>query len=286
MDGRMTDSTPPPAGWYPDPDDAARQRYWDGQEWAAPAAEPTPVAPVAEKPRTLWKAYLWWFPLGVFGAHHFYMGRKVWAWITAVTLNLLFIGWVLDGLMMPYWFSHMEKERIAREEMKIASDEMKEAGRQLRAASAEAGRELRAISAEAGKVLGPAAREAAKNIGPATVAASSWISQAIRLGGLTLSRDKTELSYGAQVIPASMARVSVMSGTASSRMSGSNVVGGAVFGGMLGHAGAGAVVGASARTNTTRVYIVVDFPGGQWVTDTSYKNERYARRFAAKVNSL
>lgn len=27
-------STPqPPAGWYPDPDDGSRQRYWDGDEW-------------------------------------------------------------------------------------------------------------------------------------------------------------------------------------------------------------------------------------------------------------
>ena len=46
-----------PAGWYPDPEDPSRQRYWDGAAWgaqapAAPAAPPpppyvpaTPVAP-------------------------------------------------------------------------------------------------------------------------------------------------------------------------------------------------------------------------------------------------
>src|SRR5262245_51218260 len=25
----------PPAGWYPDPDDPARARYWDGTAWTA-----------------------------------------------------------------------------------------------------------------------------------------------------------------------------------------------------------------------------------------------------------
>jgi hypothetical protein len=29
----------PPAGWYPDPDGAARQRYWDGGQWTEHLAE-------------------------------------------------------------------------------------------------------------------------------------------------------------------------------------------------------------------------------------------------------
>jgi hypothetical protein len=36
----------PPAGWNPDPDDATKLRYWDGQQWTdhyAPAAAPNPV---------------------------------------------------------------------------------------------------------------------------------------------------------------------------------------------------------------------------------------------------
>lgn len=52
----MSDSTPPPADWYPDPTDPTRQRYWDGQQWTsnyAPAnlavAENTP--PAAPSPR-------------------------------------------------------------------------------------------------------------------------------------------------------------------------------------------------------------------------------------------
>jgi hypothetical protein len=45
------ESERPPAGWYRDPGDAGRQRYWDGTRWAAltrsltdppPAAKPEP----------------------------------------------------------------------------------------------------------------------------------------------------------------------------------------------------------------------------------------------------
>lgn len=275
----------PPAGWYPDPEGAESQRYWDGSAWAASAqteavqlvAEDTPAA-VPEK-KTLGKAYLWWFPLGIFGAHHFYMGRKVWGWITALTLNFLLLGWALDGILMFYWVSHIEKERAAREEMKAiwakTSTDMKDIW--------ESGREDRAGARQDLRELGVTA---VKNVGPATISASYWISQAVRLGGFALSRDKTQVSYGRQAVPASMARVTVAAGSPSSRMSGSNVVGGALVGGAFGLAGAGAVVGATARTNTTRIFILVEFPGGQWVTDTSYRNERYARRFAAKINSL
>lgn len=42
---------PPPAGWYPDPEQAGQQRYWDGQQWTehrAPAAgQATPQWPSA-----------------------------------------------------------------------------------------------------------------------------------------------------------------------------------------------------------------------------------------------
>jgi hypothetical protein len=35
----------PPAGWYPDPEDGSRSRWWDGRAWTehlAPAAPPWP----------------------------------------------------------------------------------------------------------------------------------------------------------------------------------------------------------------------------------------------------
>ena len=34
-----------PAGWYPDPKDASRRRYWDGAHWAALTQPPTIVEP-------------------------------------------------------------------------------------------------------------------------------------------------------------------------------------------------------------------------------------------------
>lgn len=46
--------TATPAGWYPDPQDATRLRWWDGQAWsestapAAPAAPETPAAPAPD----------------------------------------------------------------------------------------------------------------------------------------------------------------------------------------------------------------------------------------------
>lgn len=47
-----------PAGWYPDPSDPTRQRWWDGARWAAPAAPVAPApqvaAPVAVDTNTVW----------------------------------------------------------------------------------------------------------------------------------------------------------------------------------------------------------------------------------------
>ena len=108
----------------------------------------------------------------------------------------------------------------------------------------------------------------------------------MRLGGISMNREKTEIIYQGRFIPASMAHVSVISGTETNRMSGLNVVGGALVGGMRGRAGAGAVVGATARKNTSKTLIVADYSGGQRVAETSNTNQGYARRFAAKVNSL
>lgn len=44
MTNRETPSIP--AGWYPDPDGAQRQRWWDGEQWTAD------VAPLAAQPYT------------------------------------------------------------------------------------------------------------------------------------------------------------------------------------------------------------------------------------------
>ena len=52
-------STPPPAGWYPDPEDEALQRFWDGTRWTSsrmPRMEAVPVEgtpPAEPEPRSL-----------------------------------------------------------------------------------------------------------------------------------------------------------------------------------------------------------------------------------------
>ncbi len=40
-------STPTPAGWYPDPADPSRTRWWDGAQWTENVAGGQPVAPAA-----------------------------------------------------------------------------------------------------------------------------------------------------------------------------------------------------------------------------------------------
>ncbi len=54
----MTPGTTPDPGWYPDPDDASRARYWDGQAWTdrtraleTGAAQPDAPEPAAAKTR-------------------------------------------------------------------------------------------------------------------------------------------------------------------------------------------------------------------------------------------
>jgi Protein of unknown function (DUF2510) len=49
----MAETSAPPAapeGWYPDPADPSRQRYWDGSTWTV-AAPPVPPQPAAEPKR-------------------------------------------------------------------------------------------------------------------------------------------------------------------------------------------------------------------------------------------
>jgi membrane protein CcdC involved in cytochrome C biogenesis len=56
----MSDAPPPPAGWFPDPEEPALLRYWDGAAWtdqrvarqptAAPVAEEGPQQPIAVPP--------------------------------------------------------------------------------------------------------------------------------------------------------------------------------------------------------------------------------------------
>jgi len=44
----MSDPDLPPAAWYPDPSDAAAQRWWDGTQWTDHVAPSAPIAPAAQ----------------------------------------------------------------------------------------------------------------------------------------------------------------------------------------------------------------------------------------------
>jgi hypothetical protein len=44
----MTEPQQPPAGWYPDPQDANQQRYWDGTSWTGHTAAPSTSMPAPQ----------------------------------------------------------------------------------------------------------------------------------------------------------------------------------------------------------------------------------------------
>jgi len=69
---------PTPAGWYPDPDNAGQQRYWDGSAWTenfAPAAPAAPAAAGAKKP----------------------LYKRTWFIVVAVLIGLGVIGSLIGG---------------------------------------------------------------------------------------------------------------------------------------------------------------------------------------------
>ncbi|RFZ62050.1 hypothetical protein DE4576_05361 [Mycobacterium marinum] len=66
--------TYPPAGWYPDPSGAARQRYWDGMQWAAAPA--VIVVPAMVTPAKDWaQRHPAWVTLFVF-----WIACMIWQW--------------------------------------------------------------------------------------------------------------------------------------------------------------------------------------------------------------
>jgi RND superfamily putative drug exporter len=81
-----------------------------GQASVAPAS----VAPVANgaaaegercaptRPKSVGVAYLWWFFLGPFGGHHFYLGRTGRGVLYLCTLGVCGLGWLADVLTLPW----------------------------------------------------------------------------------------------------------------------------------------------------------------------------------------
>jgi uncharacterized RDD family membrane protein YckC len=92
-----------PAGWYPDPENPGRQRYWDGAAWgpAAPAGyAPGPVPAAAVPPGMYFDPVSGLLlPNGVQLAS---IGRRIGAWFLAIPLAIvtLGIGYVVWGLIV------------------------------------------------------------------------------------------------------------------------------------------------------------------------------------------
>ena len=55
----------------------------------------------APEPYSVVDAYVLWLPLGVFGAHHFYLGNTARGVLYLLTVGLLGLGFLVDALQMP-----------------------------------------------------------------------------------------------------------------------------------------------------------------------------------------
>ncbi|MGH3295722.1 MAG: MMPL family transporter, partial [Trebonia sp.] len=64
-----------------------------------PAEDPLARAQSHQKSLTI--AYLWWFSLGLFGAHHFYLGQNRRGWLYLGTAGICGLGWLLDPFLLP-----------------------------------------------------------------------------------------------------------------------------------------------------------------------------------------
>ncbi|MER5540154.1 TM2 domain-containing protein [Streptomyces mirabilis] len=75
-----------------------------------PAVVPTPARPepvlrqdsTPRAPKSVAVAYLWWFFLGLFGMHHFYLGRTGRGLLHLCTLGIGGLGWLADALTLPH----------------------------------------------------------------------------------------------------------------------------------------------------------------------------------------
>jgi hypothetical protein len=97
----------PPAGWYPDPDNAAAQRYWDGSQWtenrspaqaAAPSAAVTPVAQA---------------PMGQVGGQPVVVQpqqKTNGLAVASMVLGILWLYWI--GSVLAVIFGHVAKSQI------------------------------------------------------------------------------------------------------------------------------------------------------------------------------
>jgi len=67
-------------------------------------------------------AYLWWFFLGIFGAHRFYLRKWCTAVIWLCTGGLFLIGWIIDICLIPGMVSKYNYE-VTGEKSEIVEKE-------------------------------------------------------------------------------------------------------------------------------------------------------------------
>jgi putative drug exporter of the RND superfamily len=85
-------------------------------------AKPAPLIPgrpqparTAQPPKSsLAIAYLWWFFLGLFGAHHFYLGQHRRGWLYLGTAGLCGLGWLVDPFLLPRQVRGVNARLLAR----------------------------------------------------------------------------------------------------------------------------------------------------------------------------
>lgn len=59
------------------------------------------VTVVHRRDRSTGVAYAWWFPLGIFGAHQYYLGRPGRGTLYLFTAGIFLIGWLWDAVTLP-----------------------------------------------------------------------------------------------------------------------------------------------------------------------------------------
>lgn len=74
-------------------------------------AEP---APSRAGRKSLALAYFLWLFLGLFGAHRFYLGRWFTGLLFLISFGFYGLGWLLDGLLMPWLVSRVNRSLAAR----------------------------------------------------------------------------------------------------------------------------------------------------------------------------
>lgn len=79
------------------------------------AGQGTPTATVdqLQHKKRVSTSYLLWLLAGAFGVHHFYLGRMVHGLVALWSFNLLGVGWVIDGFMIPFYVGGFNSRRTA-----------------------------------------------------------------------------------------------------------------------------------------------------------------------------